>query len=777
MLWHALWNQRNGNRKILISAMACILILLSVGCSNRASQKTDIAGIQTDDKALPFDEKDFLDTQAIAEILSDISSEAVSENTLGSPDTVRRMIARLDERGYVAADIKNQVDMAGAERVLTFCKAVTEKEVDHMTMIVFEGTGFHLYDLKTGDDYVKVNREYYQYDLNGQLQKKNESGYLTDFWQYTEEGYLFFGGSYDSEEDLVLTLSDTAEYIALRILPLDEICRELNRKYILPVGYGRNNIFLTDWDEEEFGCLDFYDIFDRIYPILNGQIHPYTASGGAEMETVYEIPETIFENVVTAHFMIDRETLRSKVEYLPEKEAYEYRPRGFQESEYPDIPFPEVVDYTENADGTITLIVNAVYGKESTARFFTHTTVIRPGDEGGYEYVSNKIISPREEDVFWWHSDRLTGEKEQADSNAEGNGTDTVLCVLPQAETCLLSEAEREETEDTALTAANRAKEVYRDIELTDDLFYGSTIKEFTSKQCREVVSLLGDAGYVSVTDDTNMENYEKVEDFYNAYSEKRNAAVTLYNVERDGLIGANTFIYRDGRLQTYYVEIAWQEGGVPVIKNTSVSNIAEMKLTEKGYLIYAYENVIPHASLRQYWRVKPLSEKCRELTKKYIYGLSYVNYNALVINWDDSNVEDILMPCMFEDIYRIAAGESIKPQNGKIPAETYEKVMTTYFPVSVEQLRKLCGYDEKSDSYAYDMIFQRQYPPFGEVVDYAENADGTITLIVDAVWADYNSDLAFTNRIVVQPFADGTFRYLSNSIKEKELPVPKVTE
>lgn len=39
-----------------------------------------------------------------------------------------------------------------------------------------------------------------------------------------------------------------------------------------------------------------------------------------------------------------------------------------------------------------------------------------------------------------------------------------------------------------------------------------------------------------------------------------------------------------------------------------------------------------------------------------------------------------------------------------------------------------------------------------GEVAAYSENADGTITLVVDGVWADYNSDLAFTNRIVVQP-------------------------
>ena len=132
-------------------------------------------------------------------------------------------------------------------------------------------------------------------------------------------------------------------------------------------------------------------------------------------------------------------------------------------------------------------------------------------------------------------------------------------------------------------------------------------------------------------------------------------------------------------------------------------------------------------------------------------------------------------MPCMYEDIYRISTGENLKTEDWKIPAEEYERIMTTYFPVSVEQLREYCGYDEGSNSYEYDMISASPYPPFGEVVDYTENSDGTITLIVDGVWADYNSDCAFTNRIVVQPFEDGTFRYLANSIEQKELELPVI--
>ena len=378
------------------------------------------------------------------------------------------------------------------------------------------------------------------------------------------------------------------------------------------------------------------------------------------------------------------------------------------------------------------------------------------------------------------HSPVSSGNEEEILSNniseesVEENETESSLWFLPQAENCLITETEKDELKDVALTAAEQVKEAYKDIKLIGESPYGSNIKEFTWEQCREVVTLLGRAGYVSVTEDTNMENYEKVEDFYTAYMEKHDAMVTIFNVNRDGLIGAVTFIYRNNELQTYYVGIGWQEGGIPEIRSTLVSDIAEIKLTEKGYFIYAYEEVIAHSSLRQYWRIKPLSDKCRELTAKYVYGLSYVNYNVLVKNWDSNNVEDILMPCMFEDIYRIYTGEILRTENWRIPADTYEKIMTTYFPVSIEQLRERCGYDEDSNSYEHEMIFASPYPPFGEVVDYTENPDGTITLVVDGVWVDYNSDLAFTNIILVQPFDDGTFRYLSNTIEQKELEVPK---
>ena len=193
----------------------------------------------------------------------------------------------------------------------------------------------------------------------------------------------------------MLSLSNEPEHTALRVEPLDETCRELNRQYLLPVGYGGNNLFLTDWSEQDFGNLDFYDVFGRLYPDIYEQPVPFTPDDDLDSGAVYRIPADVFEHVIERHLHIDHEELQRKTAYIPEDQTYEYRPRGFYEVEYPDIPYPEVVSYTENGDGTLTLTVNAVYPEENTSRAYTHKTVVRPLDDGGFQYVSNQIIFRR----------------------------------------------------------------------------------------------------------------------------------------------------------------------------------------------------------------------------------------------------------------------------------------------------------------------------------------------------------------------------------------------
>lgn len=422
-------------KRCLLLAEISMIVLTLMGCSDETSEVPDIKIIQSDKEVHSFgadnssDEKDSVrgndssdekgsggendssGVEHIEEILSDLYDEATDTNTLGSLDMTQRMVSRLGENGYVAVDSGNQVDMTQAEQALAFCKAVDGEETAELTIIVVMEMGIRKFDLKTEDGNVTVVRGYYQYDQNGRLQNRSTVSYPADFWQYTEEGYLIFEGSYFSDESYVLTLSDAPEHTVLRILSLDEKCREYNRKYILPVGYGKNNLFLCDWSENDFGDLDFYDLFDRFYPMIHGQPVPYMADENLGVGAVYQVPEELFENVIGAYINTDSETLHSKTTYIPQSAAYEYRPRGFYEAEYQDIAYPEVVGYTENEDGTVVLRINAVYPNGNTSKEFSHTTVIRPLNEDSFQYVSNEMILPEEDYSIWWHSKRLT-EKE-----------------------------------------------------------------------------------------------------------------------------------------------------------------------------------------------------------------------------------------------------------------------------------------------------------------------------------------------------------------------------
>lgn len=322
-------------------------------------------------------------------------------------ETIRQMVISLGKEGYVAVDSENQIDMAGAKKAADFCRMVDAGQEAELEIfeILYTG-GFRKYELSTKGGRVEAVERYYQCDSNGIFRERNTARYPADSWQLTQEGYLMFEGNYDSEESYTLTLSENVEYAAFRVQPLDEKCRELNRKYILPVGYSRNNMFLVDWDETDFGELNFYDLFDALYPLRFGRAVPYGMGENLESGVVCRIPEGEFENVIMPYFKINSQTLRSKTDYLSKDQVYRYRPRGFHNAEYPDIPYPEVVSYVEKDGGILELTVNAVYPHDNTSKAFSHIVTVRLPDEGGFQYVSNQVVFPEEGYEAWWHGER-----------------------------------------------------------------------------------------------------------------------------------------------------------------------------------------------------------------------------------------------------------------------------------------------------------------------------------------------------------------------------------
>ena len=341
----------------------------------------------------------------------DIYVEAAKNNELTDMETVCKVIKRFGECGYAAVDCENRVDMTQMQSVMDFCDSVENQKEAEVTIIQVSSLGgFSVYHLQTENGVVHVKRCYYGYK-DGIMKSEDEGEYQTDYWRYTDDGYLMFSGTYFSEELYVLTLSSAEEHVAFRILPLDAKCRELNEKYLLPIGYELNNMFLVDWNEDDFGELNFYDMFDLLYPKLHNEKFPYVADDNLGIGAVYHIPKTEFENVIMEYFNVDSETLQSKTVYDSEDSTYEYKPRGFEEVEYPEYPYSEVIGYTENSDGTITLTANVVFPYSGNSKVYAHEVVVRPLEDGGVQYVSNRIIPSEDNSEETWHTPRLTLEE------------------------------------------------------------------------------------------------------------------------------------------------------------------------------------------------------------------------------------------------------------------------------------------------------------------------------------------------------------------------------
>ncbi len=726
----------------------CMLLLVGIAillcsCSNK-NAVTDAERTVIDFSI--SDENQFIaDLDDIYSSCQDMKCKTEEEKL----NQTRIVIESMGSKGYIAVDVENQINMANAENAEMFLSEVAENRDAGCTILqVMYDKSFVRFDFKSGGNNVMITRRFYVWE-NNCFVEKNEENYKAYTWKYTD-GYLFFEryrmGGYDGD----------SAYTALRVEPLDEKLRVLNRKYIKTIGYDSNNLFTTNWDESDMNKINYYDIYEALYKMKYGMSSPYSDEG-----VTYMIEGKLYEKVFQEYLPVSTDVLQHVNVYDVSRQMYQYRTRGmFDHSVTPLVPFPEVVDAEYNADGTITLIVNAVSEKDESGRLFTHKVTIKEKENDGFEYVSNDVLTMGKEGIYWYR-DRLSDKEWQ---EYYGDKTITINQSGNVIDDSLLSDDEMENVKVNiiGILQSDAIRKLYEDEDISDnsDLIY-------------DAVDILGSSGLICFADDTNMYNYQLFQSFYRNYTDGGGRDyICVYRVNRDASVTEMTFVYDDSRIQMIFNTAKFENRDWKFIA-TGIRDLKDMKLTEKGYFIYTYSNIIAHGGLKEYFRVSPLTDECRKLTRKYVYWLSYVNYNMLVIDWDESNASDILVPCMFDDIYRLYTGENLKPDGGWIDADKYESVMLSMFPVTVTELRDKCDYNPEKDSYRYHVILGKQYPPFGEVVDYTYNDDGTVSLIVDAVWADKGSDIAFRNTLTVKPEDDGTFKYMSNHIEKMECDIP----
>ena len=308
------------------------------------------------------------------------------------------IIEYLGRKNYIAVDINNQIDMVNGELVKKFCKNVQNEVNDNITIFsIMESGEFVRYDLNSQNGEIYAICSNMTWDQNAP-----KAEYINEFqvqsWKYTKNGY-FFIEEYDRQG-----YDGYHGKIGFRVEPLDEACRELNRKYVMPVGYAGNKLFITNWNQSDYSQLDFYDLYEIMYLLKYEKYTPYNYSQeGVE----YYIPKQDFEEVIQTFLTVESEVLESNAIYNAETKTYLYRPRGLYDYGSTYEPYPEVVSYEKMDDGKIKLIINAVWERTMQDNAMTSELVIQPLDNNRFHYISNQIIKSNLDDTSKWYRNRL----------------------------------------------------------------------------------------------------------------------------------------------------------------------------------------------------------------------------------------------------------------------------------------------------------------------------------------------------------------------------------
>lgn len=384
------------------SWLFAILMMMCVGCSGneKVPEETETKEEQSDTQTQ--EQKICQETEALAEGYRELYENAKQKGTLDSLELQEEIVAYLGDAGYAAVDVQNQVDMVNADLVEQFCKKAQEKESAEVTIYTVTDQGELVrYDITTCQGSMDVSIYTLEWSEDEPMCEPYRA-YEAYSWKYTEKGYFFI------EEYQPPGFDGAPGQKGFRVRPLEDTYRELNQKYVMPVGYEKNNLLITDWDAEDYSSLEFYDLYELMYRMKYQQDAPNDTYGEG-ME--YEVSKEEFEEVIQTYLPVDDLVIEENAVYDPKRQTYRYRPRGRYDSEWPYEPYPEVVACEEQSDGTLKLTIEGVWEIRLLDQVIISELVVRPLEDGSCLYLSNQIISQDEAASPQWYKPRLTEEE------------------------------------------------------------------------------------------------------------------------------------------------------------------------------------------------------------------------------------------------------------------------------------------------------------------------------------------------------------------------------
>ena len=343
-----------------------------------------------------------------------------------------------------------------------------------------------------------------------------------------------------------------------------------------------------------------------------------------------------------------------------------------------------------------------------------------------------------------------------------------------------ISSEEKEQSEEDCKRKMELIKDLYKDADKGDSS--NIILSDDVIEKMQDIIAQEGNS--VNTTGKySNMENYERFEDFLITSKSGESGNALIYSIHSDGTIERNKFVFDGVDMCVLATGTTWSKAGEVVISYCTYTRINNWNYSENGWLSYElcvpeYPEVTEVVNGCCLIRVKLISEKNKAMSQKYVQNLGYQGNNLLCSNWTMGDMEKLDYNGMYEYLYAMKYGkkfDSEKYQNG-IPKEEFESLIQEYIPISSEQLQKYAVFDSENQTYAWTRVGCGNYNPtaFGtslpEVIGIEENADDTITLTVHAVCEMLADDSVIAHKVTVKENEDGSFQYLGNEILDEGL-------
>ncbi len=216
-------------------------------------------------------------------------------------------------------------------------------------------------------------------------------------------------------------------------------------------------------------------------------------------------------------------------------------------------------------------------------------------------------------------------------------------------------------------------------------------------------------------------------------------------------------------------------------VTECEVRPLYEAELAEQDVFYYrCYPQGDPHYIDYSQFRLTPPNREYYDLTRKYILPVGYQVVNLFLCDWQEGDWGDVSLNDTFEYLYALETGEefpwqTLTPRQDTgwyaIDADLFERVVLSYFALTRQALRDLCQYEESSHTYPWRPVEGNTVlvldPAFRqpEVVEAAENPDGTLLLTVQVASPDVKTSNLFTHEVTVRPMEGGGFQYVGNRV------------